>query len=71
MGVTDLGGGFAVSVWLCAAVTIFVGGGAPGAKRLAAALDEITPRWLQNGVWLFMLTTLSTQGGSQFIYGQF
>ena len=71
LGVTDLGGGFAVSVWLCAAVTIFVGGGAPGAKRLAAALDEITPRWLQNGVWLFMLTTLSTQGGSQFIYGQF
>jgi alginate O-acetyltransferase complex protein AlgI len=71
MGLTDLGAGFAVSVWLSAAVTIFVGSGAPGVKRVTAAIDEIVPRSLQNGFWLFLLTTLSAQGGSQFIYGQF
>jgi alginate O-acetyltransferase complex protein AlgI len=70
-GFTDVGLGFAISVWFCAGVTVFVGSGAPGLKHLAGALDEITPRWLQNGISLFLLTTLSTQGGSHFIYGQF
>ncbi len=71
LGITDIGDGVAISVGICAVITIFVGSGATGAKRLATALDRIAPRWLQYGVSWFVLTTLSTQSGARFVYGQF
>jgi len=71
LGVDNLGVGFVTTIWLSAAVAIYVGSGAPGMKRVATGLDQLAPRWAQQGVWLFLLTTLSTEGGSQFVYGQF
>ena len=60
-----------VPAWICMAVALFVGAGAPGAKRLAARIDEVAPQWLQYGVCLFLLSVLSTAGSGQFVYGQF
>jgi alginate O-acetyltransferase complex protein AlgI len=60
-----------VPAWICIAIALFVGVGAPGAKRLIAGLDTVAPHWLQYGVCLFLLSVLSTAGSGRFVYGQF
>jgi alginate O-acetyltransferase complex protein AlgI len=60
-----------VPAWICMAVALFVGVGAPGAKRLVGQLDDFAPEWLQYGVCLFLLSVLSTAGSGRFVYGQF
>jgi hypothetical protein len=68
---SDLPASLTVPAWICMAVALFVGAGAPGAKRLAGRIDELAPNWLQYGVCLFLLSVLSTAGSGRFVYGQF
>jgi len=71
LGIADLGPGVALTTFVCAAIALYHGGGAPGARQVAASLDRWAPRWLQYGVSLFLLSILSYEGGSKFVYGQF
>jgi alginate O-acetyltransferase complex protein AlgI len=71
LGLSHLGLDVVVPVSICAAIALFVGAGAPGAKWFAAQAERVAPHWLQYGVCLFLLTVLSTEGGGRFIYGQF
>jgi alginate O-acetyltransferase complex protein AlgI len=68
---SDLPTSLTVPAWICMAIALFVGAGAPGAKRLAGRIDELAPNWLQYGVCLFLLSVLSTAGSGRFVYGQF
>jgi alginate O-acetyltransferase complex protein AlgI len=70
-GWSDIAASATVPAFICLAVALFVGAGAPGAKWLAARVDTLAPNWLQYGVCLFLLTVLSTEGSGRFIYGQF
>jgi hypothetical protein len=60
-----------VPAWICMAVAVYVGAGAPGARRLTQPVGSVAPQWLQYGVCLFLLMVLSTEGSARFIYGQF
>jgi D-alanyl-lipoteichoic acid acyltransferase DltB (MBOAT superfamily) len=71
LGWSDLGPGFAASVWLCMAVSLFVGLGYPGFKEVFMRVDAVTPQWVQYSVAIFLLTVLAAGGGGQFVYGQF
>ena len=72
VGWSDMPASLTVPAWICMAIALFVGVGAPGAKRLIARrVDTIAPEWLQYGVCLFLLSVLSTAGSGRFVYGQF
>jgi alginate O-acetyltransferase complex protein AlgI len=71
IGWSDMPPYLAVPAVICMAVALFVGAGAPGAKRLLARIDAVAPQWLQYGVCLFLLSVLSTAGSGRFVYGQF
>jgi alginate O-acetyltransferase complex protein AlgI len=71
IGWADMPASLTVPAWICIAIALFVGVGAPGAKRLVARLATIAPEWLQYGVCLFLLSVLSTAGSGRFVYGQF
>ena len=71
IGWSDLPAFLTVPAWICMAVSLYVGAGAPGAKKLAAGFDGVAPQWLQYGVCLFLLSVLSTAGSGRFVYGQF
>jgi alginate O-acetyltransferase complex protein AlgI len=60
-----------IATWICMAIALYVGAGAPGARRLAQSVGTLTPNWAQYGVCLFLLFVLWTQGSGQFVYGQF
>ena len=70
-GIGDLGPGVALTTAVCAAIALYDGGGAPGARPLIARLDRVAPRWLQYGVCLFVLTILIYDNNAGFVYGQF
>jgi hypothetical protein len=71
IGWSDMPASLTVPAWICMAVALFVGVGAPGAKRMVDQLDKFAPEWLQYGVCLFLLSVLSTAGSGRFVYGQF
>jgi alginate O-acetyltransferase complex protein AlgI len=71
IGWSDIPASITVPAWICIVVALFVGVGAPGAKRLLARLDPVVPKWLQYGVCFFLLFVLSTAGSGRFVYGQF
>ena len=71
LGIADLGAGLAASVSVCAAIALYHGAGAPGARWVSSQLDKAAPRWLQYGACLFLLTVLSPESAGQFVYGQF
>jgi hypothetical protein len=58
-------------LYVCMAIAFFVGAGAPGINRLANGIGRIVPNWVQYGVALLLLSALSLEAGSGFIYGQF
>jgi hypothetical protein len=70
-GWADLPATLTVPAWVCIGVALYVGAGAPGARGLVRSVNALAPNWLQYGVCLFLLTTLSTAGTGRFIYGQF
>ena len=70
-GWSDMAASLTIPTFICLAVALFVGAGAPGVKRLASRVGALSPNWLQYGVCMFLLTVLSTEGSGSFIYGQF
>ena len=70
-GWSDMPLALTVPMWICMGIALYVGAGAPGARKLAFAAGEFTPNWLQYGVCLFLLFVLATNGSGQFVYGQF
>jgi alginate O-acetyltransferase complex protein AlgI len=71
IGWSDMPASLTVPAWICIAIALYVGVGAPCAKRLVDRVDTIAPEWLQYGVCLFLLSVLSTAGSGRFVYGQF
>jgi alginate O-acetyltransferase complex protein AlgI len=71
LGWSDIGGSVVLPGCVCAAIALYVGAGAPGAKGMAARVEGFAPRWVQLGVCLFLLSVLANGGGGQFVYGQF
>jgi alginate O-acetyltransferase complex protein AlgI len=71
IGWSDMPAYLTVPTWICMAIALFVGAGAPGIQGLSASVGKIAPPWLQYGVCLSLLTLLSTAGTGRFIYGQF
>jgi alginate O-acetyltransferase complex protein AlgI len=61
----------AAPAWICMAIALYVGAGAPGVREFSQSAGKIAPRWLQYGVCLSLLMLLSTAGSGRFIYGQF
>ncbi len=68
---TDIPAYLTVPAWICMAIALYVGAGAPGAHALARSTGEFAPNWLQYGVCLFLLFVLSTGVSGRFVYGQF
>lgn len=68
---TSLGSGVALSTVLCAAIALYDGSGAPGARQVAAKLDRVAPRALQYGACLFLIAILTNESGAGFVYGRF
>ena len=60
-----------VPTWICMAIALYFGAGAPGARALAQSVGKLTPHWLEYGVCLFLLFVLATKGSGHFVYGQF
>jgi len=56
---------------LCMAVAAYAGLGAPGWKWFRRVCNEIIPNWVQYGACLLLISALTTESGSAFIYGQF
>jgi hypothetical protein len=71
IGWSDMPAYLTVPTWICMAIALFVGAGAPGARGLSRSVGKIAPPWLQYGVCLSLLSLLSTAGSGRFIYGQF
>jgi alginate O-acetyltransferase complex protein AlgI len=71
IGWSDMPASVTVPAGVCIAIALYVGVGAPGAKRLVGQADAVAPEWLQYGVCLFLLSVLSTAGSGRFVYGQF
>jgi hypothetical protein len=71
IGWSDMPANLIVPTWICMAIALYVGAGAPGCRPLAQSVSAVTPNWLQYGVCLSLLTLLSTAGSGRFIYGQF
>jgi alginate O-acetyltransferase complex protein AlgI len=70
-GWSDMALNITVPAWICMAIALYFGAGAPGAQGLGQGIGRIAPHWLSYGVCLFLLTVLSTEGSGRFVYGQF
>jgi alginate O-acetyltransferase complex protein AlgI len=71
IGWSDMPANLTVPAWICMAIALFVGAGAPGVRRLTRSVGGLAPAWLEYGVCLSLLSLLSTAGSGRFIYGQF
>ncbi len=71
LAMSDMRTEIAEPVFVCMAVALYHGLGAPGWAALTRPLDRVVPRWVTGGVSLLLLSALSTESGSSFIYGQF
>jgi alginate O-acetyltransferase complex protein AlgI len=71
LGWSDMPANLIVPTWICMAIALYVGAGAPGFRALTPSINAVAPHWLQYGVYLSLLTLLSTAWSGRFIYGQF
>jgi D-alanyl-lipoteichoic acid acyltransferase DltB (MBOAT superfamily) len=71
MGWSDMPANLTVPAWICMAIALFVGAGAPGVQRLSRSVGRLAPTWLEYCVCLSLLSLLSTAGSGRFICGQF
>jgi alginate O-acetyltransferase complex protein AlgI len=71
IGWSDIPTYVAAPAWICMAISLYVGIGLPGMRRLSRPIAKVAPPWLQYSVCLSMLILLSTVGSGSFIYGQF
>ena len=70
-GWSDMPLDLSIPAWICMAIALFVGAGAPASENWPSRINEAAPNWLQYGVCLFLLSVLSTAGSGRFVYGQF
>ena len=68
---SDMRTEIAEPVFVCMAIALYHGLGAPGWNKLTGPVDRVVPRWVTGGVSLLLLSALSTEAGGSFIYGQF
>jgi D-alanyl-lipoteichoic acid acyltransferase DltB (MBOAT superfamily) len=71
LDMSDIRTDVAEPVFVCMAVALYHGLGAPGWAALTRPIDAAVPRWVLGGVALLVLSALSTESGGSFIYGQF
>jgi D-alanyl-lipoteichoic acid acyltransferase DltB (MBOAT superfamily) len=68
---TDIRTDIEAPVFVCMILAFFFGAGAPGLEALRMNVDRKIPNWVQYGFALLLISALSTEAGSSFIYGQF
>jgi D-alanyl-lipoteichoic acid acyltransferase DltB (MBOAT superfamily) len=71
LDMSDMRTEIAEPVFVCMAIALYHGLGAPGWAAATGPIDRAVPRWVTGGVSLLLLSALSTETGSSFIYGQF
>ncbi len=71
LDMADMRTEIAEPVFVCMAIALYHGLGAPGWAVLTGPVDRVVPRWVTGGASLLLLSALSTEAGSSFIYGQF
>ena len=71
LAMSDMRTEIAEPVFVCMALALYHGLGAPGWTILTRPIDAAVPRWVTGGVSLLLLSALSTEAGTSFIYGQF
>lgn len=58
-------------VFICMAIAFYHGAGSPGFGFVGRRVHAVVPNWVVGGVALLVLSALSIEAGSSFIYGQF
>ena len=71
LDMSDMRTEIAEPVFVCMAIALYHGLGAPGWAALTRPVDRVVPRWVTGGAALLLLSALSTEAGTSFIYGQF
>ena len=56
---SDIGSDVVAPAFVCAAIALYVGAGASGARAVRLPGGRVAPQWLQYGVCLFLLSVLS------------
>lgn len=67
----DINSEIMVPVFFCIPLAFYLGAGAPGFQRWWAPVDRFIPNWALYGAGMLMLSLMTTESGSKFIYGQF
>ncbi len=67
----DIRSDISVPLYVCIPLAFYLGAGAPGFRRWWSPADSRIPNWAIYGAGLLMLSLLTTESGSKFIYGQF
>lgn len=55
----------------CLLIAYYVGLGAPGMIRVRQIVDHLVPNWVQYGFFILLISALSLESGTSFVYGQF
>jgi hypothetical protein len=58
-------------VGICMVIAFFFGAGAPGTGWLRRRFRRHVPNWIEYGCYLLLISALTIESGSKFIYGQF
>lgn len=58
-------------VFVCMAIALYAGLGMPGMRFVGTHVYRFVPNWVVYGFGLLMLSALTTEAGTKFIYGQF
>jgi D-alanyl-lipoteichoic acid acyltransferase DltB (MBOAT superfamily) len=58
-------------VFVCMGLAFFFGLGSPGTKWLRRLTDRFIPNWVEYGFYMLMISALTIESGSKFVYGQF
>jgi alginate O-acetyltransferase complex protein AlgI len=69
--ITDIPTDYGGTIPLCMAIAFWHGAGAPGLGWFARRDGWVVPKWVVGGLGLLLLSTLSTESGAAFLYGQF
>jgi alginate O-acetyltransferase complex protein AlgI len=55
----------------CMLIAYYVGLGAPGMNLVRKTVDRLVPNWVQYGFFILLISALSLESGTSFVYGQF
>jgi alginate O-acetyltransferase complex protein AlgI len=71
LGFADIRTDVADPVFACMAIAFWHGAGAPGFAWVRRHVGHLVPNWVIGGVLLLLISALTLEAGSSFIYGQF